>query len=212
MTPEVAHSEVKTKPREELDIVHAGKGGKLAAFETLVKKCDRKLFRVANRVTHNIEDSQDAVQEDFFKAYQHLVEFREACKFSTWLIRITLNQSLMRLRRQRSVGEVPLDENCRPEKDIAPMEVADRTPNPEQLYWASEFRDILAQTLEEGRPSLRVVFVPREIKGLSIDQTSIALGLRPAAVKARLWRARSQLRQGLSEHSRKITEDLKNPA
>jgi RNA polymerase sigma-70 factor (ECF subfamily) len=165
MTPELAHSEVKTKPSEELDLVHASKRGNLAAFETLVKKYDRKLLRIANSVTHNIEDSQDAVQEAFFKAYQHLGEFREACQFSTWLIRITLNQSLMRLRRQRFVREVPLDENCRPEKDIAPTEIADRTPNPEQLCWASEFRDILAQTLEEGRPSLRVVFVLREIKG-----------------------------------------------
>jgi RNA polymerase sigma-70 factor (ECF subfamily) len=157
MTPELAHSEVKTKPSEELDLVHASKGGNLAAFETLVRKYDRKLLRIANSVTHNFEDSQGAVQEDFFKAYQHLAEFREACQFSTWLIRITLHQSL-RLRRQRSFGEVPLDENCRPEKRPRSNRDRDRTPNPEQLCWASEFRDILAQTLEGGRPSLRVVF------------------------------------------------------
>ena len=199
MTPEFAHSEVKTNASDELDLVHACKRGNPAAFETLVKRYDGKLLRIANSVTHNIEDSQDAVQEAFLKAYKHLAEFREACQFSTWLIRITLNQSLMKLRRQRSAGEVPLDENCRPEKDIAPKEITDRTPNPEQLYLASEFRDVLAQTLEEVRPSLRVVFVLREIKGLSINQTSIVLGLSRAAVKARLWRARLQIREGLSE-------------
>jgi RNA polymerase sigma factor (sigma-70 family) len=92
-----------------------------------------------------------------------------------------------------------MDENCRPEKDIAPKQLTDRTPNPEQLYWAPEFRDVLAQTPEEVRPSLRVVFVLREIKGLSINQTSIVLGLSHTAVKVRLWRARLQIRDGLSE-------------
>ena len=107
MTPELAHSDIKTNASDDLDLVHASKRRNLAAFETLVKRYDRKLLRIANSVTHNIEDSQDAVQEAFLKTYQHLAEFREACRFSTWLIRITLNQSLMKLRRQRHAGEVP---------------------------------------------------------------------------------------------------------
>jgi RNA polymerase sigma factor (sigma-70 family) len=99
--PELAHSEVKTNASDELDVVHASKRGNLAAFETLVKRYDRKLLRIASSVTHRIEDSQGAVQEAFSKAYLHLAEFREACQFSTWLIRNSLNQSLMKLRRQR---------------------------------------------------------------------------------------------------------------
>ena len=149
MTPELAHSEVKTKPSEELDLVHASKDVNLAVFETLVRKYDRKLLRIANSVTHNFEDSQDAVQEGFFKAYQHLAEFREACQFSTWLIRITLNQSI-RLRQQRSVGEVPLDENCSPRKRHRSNRDRDRTPNPEQLCWASEFRDNIGPNPRRG--------------------------------------------------------------
>jgi RNA polymerase sigma-70 factor, ECF subfamily len=205
MTPELAHSEVKANASDELDLVHAGKRGNLAAFETLVKRYDRKLLRIANSVTHNIEDSQDGVQEALLKVYQHLAEYREACQFSTWLIRITVNQSLMKLRRHRTVREVPLDENYRQEKDTAPTEIADGTPNPEQLYWAFEFRDILAQTLEEVRPYLPVVFALREVKGLSINQTLMVLGLSHTAVKARLWRARLQIREGLSEHYKDTT-------
>jgi RNA polymerase sigma-70 factor (ECF subfamily) len=193
MTPDLAHSEVKITSIDDLDLVHASKRGNLAAFEKLVKRYDRKLLRIANRVTHNIEDSQDAVQEALLKVYQHLAEFRETSQFSTWLIRITLNQSLMKLRKQRAVREVPLDEDFRQEKDTAPTEIADRTPNPEQLYWASELQGILTQMLEKVRLPLRLVFVLRHIEGLSIDQTATVLGLSHAAVKARLWRARLQI-------------------
>src|ERR1700684_4271719 len=119
---------------DDLDLVHASKNGDVAAFEQLVKRYDRKLLRIAQSVTHNREDSQDAVQEAFLKAYQHLGEFREDSQFSTWLIRITVNQSLMKLRKQRAIREVSLDEDFQAEEDTFPMELADWAANPEQLY------------------------------------------------------------------------------
>jgi DNA-directed RNA polymerase specialized sigma24 family protein len=85
------------------------------------------------------------------------------------------------------------------------LEIADWAPNPEQLYWASELRHILTQTLEQVRPPLRAVFVLRDIEGFSIEQTAVVLGLSPAAVKARLWRARLLLREGLNKYFAKPT-------
>jgi len=199
MTPHLAPLEGNSNPSDDLDLVHASKGGNIAAFEQLVNKYDRKLFRVAQSVTHNFEDSQDAVQEAFLKAYQHLAEFREASQFSTWLIRITLNESLMKLRKQRVAREVPLDEDSQADKDIL-TEVRDWAPNPEQLYWTSELRSILIQTIEEVRPSLRDVFVLRDVEGLSTEQAAVALGLTRSAVKARLWRARLLLRKNLNRY------------
>src|SRR5437660_4316627 len=172
----------------DLDLVHASKNGDVPAFEQLVKRYDRRLLRIAQSVTHNREDSQDAVQEAFLKAFQNLNQFREDSQFSTWLIRITVNQSLMKLRK-RSIGGVSLDEDFQAKEDALPLEIADWAPNPEQLYWASELRHILTRTLEEVRPPLRAVFVLRDMEGLSIDQTAAVLGLSHAAVKARLWRA-----------------------
>jgi RNA polymerase sigma-70 factor, ECF subfamily len=137
------------------------------------------------------------------KAYQNLAEFREDSQFSTWLIRITVNQSLMKLRKQRTVREVSLDEDFQGDGNMLPIEATDWAPNPEQLYWASELRHILTQTLEAVRPALRAVFVLRDIEGLSIDQTAAVLGLSQAAVKARLWRARLLLREGLNKYFRK---------
>jgi RNA polymerase sigma-70 factor, ECF subfamily len=191
---------------DDQDLVHASKNGDVAAFAQLVKRYDRKLLRIAQSVTHNREDSQDAVQETFLKAYQHLAEFREESQFSTWLIRITVNQSLMKLRKQRPIRDVSLDENFQADGDMFPMEVIDWAPNPEQLYWATELRNILIKTLEELRPILRTVFVLRDIEGLSIGQTAEVLNLSHAAVKARLWRGRLQLRERLNKYFGKQAE------
>jgi RNA polymerase sigma-70 factor (ECF subfamily) len=195
-----AQFEVSAVASDDLGLVEASKNGDVTAFEQLVKKYDRKLLRIAQSVTHNREDSQDAVQEAFLKAYQHLAEFRADSKFSTWLIRITVNQSLMKLRKQRVKREVSLDEDFQAEGDILPMEVTDWAPNPEQLYWATELRNILIKTLKDLSPLLRTVFVLRDIEGLSIDQTAEVLNLSHAAVKARLWRVRLQLRERLTKY------------
>src|SRR6202167_5526615 len=102
MTVDSAELAVTAVANDDLDLVHATKNGDVAAFEQLVKRYDRRLLRIAHSITHNTEDSQDAVQETFLKAYQNLAAFREDSKFSTWLIRINVNQSLMKLRKQRS--------------------------------------------------------------------------------------------------------------
>jgi RNA polymerase sigma-70 factor, ECF subfamily len=185
---------------DDLELVHASKNGDVAAFEQLVKRHDRRLHRIAQHVLHNTEDSEDAVQEAFLKAFQHLADFREDSQFSTWLIRITVNQSLMKLRKLRSIKEVSLDEDFRVDGNILPMEVADWAPNPEELYGACELRDILIKTLEELSPILRTVFVLRDIEGFSIDETAEVLNVSQAAVKARCRRARLQLREHLNKY------------
>jgi RNA polymerase sigma-70 factor, ECF subfamily len=190
----------------DLDLVHATQNGDVSAFEQLVGRYDRKLLRIAQHLTRNREDSQDVVQESFLKAFQHLGEFQEHSKFSTWLFRITVNQALMKLRKRRTTKDVSLDEDFQAGEDTLPREVADWAPNPEDLYQASELRDILIKTLEELQPILRTVFVLRDIEELSVDQTAEVLALSPAAVKARLWRARLQLRELLSEYFSKHKE------
>ena len=191
---------------DDLALVHASKIGDVAAFEELVRRYDRKLFRIAQHLTHNREDAQDIVQESFLKAFQHLGQFRENSKFSTWLIRITLNQSLMKLRKRRLTREVSIDNDFQSEEDNLPIDVADWAPNPEELYGAAELREILRKTLQELGPGLRVVFVLRDIEGLSLEQTAEALDLSLTAVKSRSMRGRLQLRERLSEYFNKAEE------
>jgi RNA polymerase sigma-70 factor (ECF subfamily) len=190
----------KAVARTDLDLVHATQHEDVSAFEKLVERYDRKLLRIAEHITHNREDSQEAVQEAFLKAFQNVDGFWEHSQFSTWLIRITVNQALMKLRKRHTTREDSLDEDFQADRDLLPREVADWAPNPEELYRVSELRKILIKALEGLRPALRTVFVLRDIEGLSLDQTAEVLCLGPAAVKARLWRAPLQLRELLSEY------------
>jgi RNA polymerase sigma-70 factor, ECF subfamily len=208
MTAASVQFAVNTVADDDLDLVHASKNGDVAAFEQLVTRYDRKLLRIAQNVTHNTEDAQDAVQEAFLKAFKNLSQFREDAKFSTWLIRITVNQALMKLRKLRAIREVSLDEDSQAD-EVLPMEVTDWARNPEQLYWTTELRNILIKTLKELRPILRTVFVLRDIEGLSIDQTAEVLNVSHSAVKARLWRARLQLRERLNKYFGKQTESVR---
>jgi RNA polymerase sigma-70 factor (ECF subfamily) len=125
MAADSAQLAVRPVASDDLDLAHATQNGDVSAFEQLVGRYDRKLLRIAQHVTHNAEDSQDAVQEAFFKAFQHLGEFREDSQFSTWLIRITVNQALMKLRKRRTTKEVSLDEDFQADQDMLPREVAD---------------------------------------------------------------------------------------
>ncbi len=183
---------------DELALVQAAKAGDVSAFEKLVKRYDRNVFRIAQHITHSREDAEDVVQEAFLKAYSNLEQFQGQSKFYTWLVRIAVNEALMKLRRRRPERFVSLDEDVKTEDDSLPREVADWSPNPEQLYKQSELRDILSRTIQGLPPTFRTVFVLRDVEGLSTEETAEALDLSVPAVKSRLLRARLQLRERLN--------------
>src|SRR5258708_3462936 len=185
---------------DELVLVQAAKKGDLEAFSELVKRYDRNVFRIAQHITHNEEDAQDVVQEAFLKAYTNLEQFQGNSKFYTWLVRIAVNEALMKLRRRRSDKTVSLDEDVVTEEGSMPREVADWSPNPEQLYGQSELGDILKKTIQGLPPGFRTVFVLRDVEGLSTEETAEMLGLSIPAVKSRLLRARLQLRERLAKY------------
>ena len=110
---------------DDMILVHACKAGDAAAFEELVKRYDRKLFRIAQHITHNREDAQDAVQDAFLKVFRKLTQFRENSQFSTWLIRIAVNESLMKLRKQRHNKEFSIDVDLVSEDHGFQFELAD---------------------------------------------------------------------------------------
>ena len=183
---------------EELTLVQAAKRGDDSAFEELVRRYDRNVFRIAQHITQNREDAEDVVQDAFLKAFQNLEQFQGQSKFYTWLVRIAVNEALMKLRRRRPERTVSLDEEVKTEDDSLPREVADWSPNPEQQYSQAELRDILTRTIQGLPPGFRTVFVLRDVEGLSTEETAEALDLSIPAVKSRLLRARLQLRERLS--------------
>ena len=188
---------------DELKLVRAAKAGDVGAYEQLVHRYDRNVFRIAQHITQNREDAEDVVQDAFLKAYENLKNFQEQSKFYTWLVRIAVNEALMRLRRRRPERMVSLDEEVKTEEDSMPREVADWSPNPEQLYNQAELRDILSKTIQGLPSSFRTVFVLRDVEGLSTEETAEALDLSIPAVKSRLLRARLQLRERLNKYFKK---------
>jgi RNA polymerase sigma-70 factor, ECF subfamily len=144
---------------EEMQLVRRAKRGDDSAFEELVRRYDRNVFRIAQHITQNREDAEDVVQEAFLKAYGNLAKFQEQSKFYTWLVRIAVNEALMKLRRRRPERTVSLDEDVKTEDDSLPREVADWSPNPEQMYNQAELRDILTRTIQGLPPGFRTVFV-----------------------------------------------------
>ena len=185
---------------DELALVQAAKRGDDSAFEELVRRYDRNVFRIAQHITQNREDAEDVVQEAFLKAYGNLAQFQEQSKFYTWLVRIAVNEALMKLRRRKPERTVSLDEDIKTEDDSLPREIADWSPNPEQQYTQAELREILSKTIQGLPPGFRTVFVLRDVEGLSTEETAAALELSVPAVKSRLLRARLQLRERLTRY------------
>src|SRR6202142_3896824 len=194
---------VEAQASDESTLVHAAKAGDISAFEELVRRYDRNVFRIAQHITQNREDAEDVVQDAFLKAFQNLGQFQGQSKFYTWLVRIAVNEALMRLRRRRPERMVSLDEDVKTEEDSMPREVADWSPNPEQQYNQAELKEILSKTIQGLPPSFRTVFVLRDVEGLSTEETADALDLSIPAVKSRLLRARLQLRERLSRYFQK---------
>jgi len=199
----IIETKVKDAASDELALVQAAKQGDVGAFEQLVRRYDRNIFRIAHHITQNREDAEDVVQDAFLKAYENLEQFQGNSKFYTWLVRIAVNESLMKLRRRRSDRTVSIDEDIETEEDTMPREIADWSPNPEQLYRQGELKDILRKTIQGLPASFRTVFVLRDVEGLSTEETAEALDLSIPAVKSRLLRARLQLRERLNKFFRK---------
>lgn len=182
-------------------LVAAAKKGDLAAFEELVARYERKIFRLTMNITQNKEDAEDAMQDAFLKSYSHLKDFAGDSRFYTWLVRIAANEALMRLRKRRP-NQISLDEPVEGEDDLMPREIQDWGPGPEQRFAQTEMRDILSHAISELEPDYRVVFSLRDVEDLSTEETAAAVGISVPAVKSRLLRARLKLREKLARYFR----------
>ena len=192
---------------DEAALVAQSREGDGRAFGELVRRYEGKIFRLAQHVTQNREDAEDVLQETFLKAYEHLDQFQGTARFYTWIVRIAVNQALMKLRRRRTDRSVSLDEAIDAGEDTIVREVAAWDENPEQKFSRAEFGQILDAAILGLEPAYRSVFVLRDIDELSTEETAAALGLSIPAVKSRLLRARLQLREKLTRHFKRKGDD-----
>jgi RNA polymerase sigma-70 factor (ECF subfamily) len=200
-------SSTVTPAFDESALVSRAKAGDMDAFSELVRHYDRRVFRMAKQITQNDDDAEDVLQETFLKAYTHLDDFQGNSKFYTWLVRIAVNEALMKLRKRRSDRTVPLDEPIDTGEDEMVREIAVWDENPEHTYSREELADILDQAIQSLKPAYRTVFILRDIEEMSIEETAEALELSISAVKSRLLRARLQLREKLTRQFRRKGDD-----
>jgi RNA polymerase sigma-70 factor, ECF subfamily len=184
----------------DVALVERVRSGDVSAYDELVRKYERQIFRISQRITQNREDAEDVTQDTFVKGFEKLDQFQGNSKFYTWLVRIAVNESLMRLRKRRTGRMVSIDEDVETEEGSVPRDLADWAPDPEQNYSQAELHTILEKTIKGLPPGFRVVFELRDVQGLSTEETAEALGLSIPAVKSRLLRARLQLRERLTRY------------
>jgi RNA polymerase sigma-70 factor, ECF subfamily len=200
-------------PRQELDDATLASrvfAGDAAAFERLMRRHNRRLYRLARSMLRNAADAEDALQDAYLAAYQAMGSYRGEASLATWLSRVVVNQCLARLRRQaRRDNIVPMVPLAGPgEQELAGMPAADDRDTPDRALVRAELRAVLERKLDELPEAFRTVFVLRSVEELSVEEVAQTLSLPEATVRSRHFRARSMLRESLAQDLDLAERDL----
>ena len=182
----------------ERELLERIRRGERELFAELVRPYERRVYAAALAILRNEHDAEDAAQEAMLKAFANIRTFRAEARFSTWLIQITVNEALMRLRRDRTVVMEGLAERPDEEGNYTPRDFADWREIPSEALERKEVRQRLADALATLDRKYREVFMMRDMEHLNIQETAEALGISTASVKTRLLRARLMLRDLLA--------------
>jgi RNA polymerase sigma-70 factor, ECF subfamily len=186
----------------DTDLVARAKAGELDAFEALTNRYEQRVYSLALRMLRQEQDAEDVTQQTFLSALEHLPGFRGDASFATWLLRIASHAALKVIRKRKGLDTISL-EAATEESDSYdtvphPEYVADWRQSPEQLVQQHETQRLLDEALAKLDEKHRLVFLLRDVEGLSVKETAQALGLSEANTKVRLLRARLQLREQLT--------------
>ncbi|MGO8697916.1 MAG: sigma-70 family RNA polymerase sigma factor [Limisphaerales bacterium] len=198
-----------TPETPDIELVQRAKAGELDAFEALTARHEQRVFSLAMRLLRQEQDAEDVTQQTFLSALENLGGFRGEASFSTWLLRITTHAALKVIRKRKGLDVISLEEATEPadNSDTIPHPefIADWRQSPEQMVQTREIQRLLDEALARLDEKHRLIFLLRDVEGLSVKETAETLGLSEANTKVRLLRARLQLR----EH---LTKTLGNPA
>jgi RNA polymerase sigma-70 factor (ECF subfamily) len=169
-----------------------------SAFRTIMQRNNQRLYRIARSILRNSTEAEDAVQEAYVCAFNHLASYRGESSLATWLSRITMNEALGRLRRRRVVVDLAVLEGTRAEAEIIPFPLSMSNDDPERTMAQRQILQLVEQATDNLPEAYRLVFVARVIEGMSVEETAELLNLRQETVKTRLHRARQLVRDRLN--------------
>jgi RNA polymerase sigma-70 factor, ECF subfamily len=186
----------------DAELVGRAQAGELDAFESLTHRYEQRVYSLALRMLRHEQDAEDVTQQAFLSALEGLDRFRGEASFATWLLRIASHAALKVIRKRKGLDTVSLEEATEPREDHEsiphPEYIADWQQSPEQLVHRRETQRLLDEALSKLDEKHRLVFLLRDVQGLSVKETAEALGLSEANTKVRLLRARLQLREELT--------------
>ncbi|WP_027714379.1 RNA polymerase sigma factor [Desulfuromonas sp. TF] len=181
------------------DVVDRVRNGDGASFELIMRRHNRRLYRIARGILRNEAEAEDAVQEAYVRAYEKLDRFKGDGYFSAWLAKITVNEALGRLRGAASAkNSLSLDDPEQANEVNSMAELTFSGPNPEQSVARGEFRRLLESAIDDLPESYRLVFILRGLEEMTVAETADCLEVEPATVKTRYHRARKILQQSLA--------------
>jgi RNA polymerase sigma-70 factor (ECF subfamily) len=191
-----------TPETPDVELVRRAKAGELDAFEALTNRYEQRVFGLAMRMLRQEQDAEDVTQQTFLSVLENLEGFRGEASFSTWVLRIASHAALKIIRKRKGLNTVSLEEATGPADDFNsvphPEFIADWRQSPELLVERNEIRRLLDDSLTRLDENYRLVFLLRDVEGLSIQETAAALDVSEGNVKVRLLRARLQLREDLT--------------
>jgi RNA polymerase sigma-70 factor (ECF subfamily) len=180
----------------DADVVRRVRDGETALFEVLMRRHNQRVYRVARAVLKDETEVEDVMQQAYINAFTHLHQFESRAEFSTWLTRIVLNEAFARREKMRRADSVSTYVNG--EDGAGAESLTTPQPDPERQAYAQELRQVLEDAVDQLPENYRVVFVLRDVEGLSTSETGAGLGLGDEAVKTRLHRARSMIRRSVT--------------
>ena len=186
-------------PSDDAELVRRARARDSAAFRTIMERYNRRLYRIARSILRNDSEAEDAVQEAYVNALTHLGGFRGDSSLATWLARITMNEALGRLRRNRSAMDLETFEAQRTEAQIIKFPQMVTSDDPERTMAQREILQLVERATDNLPEIFRIVFMARVIEGMSVEETAGLLGLQPETVKTRLHRARRLVREELDK-------------
>lgn len=172
--------------------------GEKELFEILLRRYNQTLYRVIRGYLKDRDEVQDAMQNAYLKAFDNLFQFQGNSSFSTWLIRIGINEALLLLRRMKKAKTIYMDTFAAIKTDVA-SKVPDRQMDPEKAIIREEAKELLEQAIDNLPEKYRLIYILKEIEGLSSAQIAESLGLSESNVKVRLHRAKGLLKDNLNQ-------------
>ena len=186
-------------PSDDVELVRRALARDDTAFRIIMERHNRRLYRIARGILRNDTEAEDVVQEAYVSAFTHLDGFRGDSSLATWLARITMNEALGRLRRERLAVDLDTFEAQRTEAQIIQFPQTVTSDDPERTMAQREILRLVERATDNLPEIFRIVFITRVIEGMSVEETADLLGLQPKTVKTRLHRARRLVREQLDK-------------